>query len=69
MIYELHLPPFLYMDFQEFDICMAVEGGIQEALTFLQLSVPNFNDERRVFAMMDDPQGKSLDALLRVAEL
>lgn len=39
------------------------------ALTFLQLSVPHFDDERWVFAVVDDPQGQSLDALLRAAQL
>ena len=39
------------------------------ALTFLQLSVPHFDDEARVFAVVDDPQGQSLDALLRAAQL
>lgn len=39
------------------------------ALTFLQLSVPHFDDEAGVFAVVDDPQGQSLDALLRAAQL
>lgn len=39
------------------------------SLTFLQFSVPYFDDERRVFAMMNDPQRQRLNALLRVAEL
>lgn len=38
-------------------------------LTFLQLSVPHFDDEARVFAVVDDPQRQSLDALLRAAQL
>lgn len=39
------------------------------ALTFLQLLVPHFDDEGRVFAVVDDPQRQSLDALLRAAQL
>lgn len=41
----------------------------QPDLTFLQLSVPHFDDEPRVFAVVDDPQRQSLDALLRAAQL
>lgn len=37
--------------------------------TFLQLSVPHFDDETGVFAVVDDPQRQSLDALLRAAQL
>lgn len=38
-------------------------------LTFLQLSVPDLDDEGRVFAVVDDPQRQGLDALLRAAQL
>jgi len=37
--------------------------------TFLELPVPDPDDEGRVFAVVDDPQRQRLDALLRVAEL
>lgn len=45
-------------------VCVCVSD-----LTFLQLSVPHFDDEGRVFAVVDDPQRQSLDALLRAAQL
>lgn len=44
-------------------------SGGQSGLTFFQLSVPHFDDEGRVFAVVDDPQRQSLDALLRAAQL
>lgn len=31
--------------------------------------MPHFDDEARVFAVVDDPQRQSLDALLRAAQL
>lgn len=49
--------------------CVGGFSGGQSGLTFFQLSVPHFDDEGRVFAVVDDPQRQSLDALLRAAQL
>ncbi len=45
------------------------QQSAETVLTFFQLSVPNFDDERRVFAVVDDPQRQSLNTLLRAAQL
>lgn len=45
------------------------QQSVLTGITFFQLSVPNFDDEGRVFAVVDDPQRQSLDALLGAAQL
>lgn len=49
-------------------------GRLQRALpgpglTFAQLPLPHADDERRVLAVVDEPQAQGLHALLRVAQL
>lgn len=38
-------------------------------ITLFQLPVPHFDNERRVFAVVDDPERQGLDALLGAAQL
>lgn len=44
-------------------------GGGRTSLTFSQLPLPHADDERRVLAVVDEPQAQGLHALLRVAQL
>lgn len=43
-------------------------AAVKLSRTFLQLSVPHAHDKRWMFAMMNDPQRQSLNALLRVTQ-
>lgn len=45
------------------------EGPARPPLTFAQLPLPHADDERRVLAVVDEPQAQGLHALLRVAQL
>lgn len=42
---------------------------VSAIITLFQLLVPHFDNERRVLAVVDDPERQGLDALLRAAQL
>lgn len=44
-------------------------AGVPGQLTFTQLPLPHGHDRARVLAVVDEPQGQGLHALLRVAQL
>lgn len=44
-------------------------GRVAGRLTFTQLPLPHGDDGPRVLAVVDEPQGQGLHALLRVAQL
>lgn len=43
--------------------------GVEGVFTFAELAVPHRDDGSRVLAVVDEPQGEGLHALLRVAQL
>lgn len=43
--------------------------GVERVFTFAELAVPHRDDRSRVLAVVDEPQGEGLHALLRVAQL
>lgn len=47
----------------------AAAAAAVPSLTFSQLPLPHADDERRVLAVVDEPQAQGLHALLRVAQL
>lgn len=43
--------------------------GTERMFTFAELAMPHRDDGSRVLAVVDEPQGEGLHALLRVAQL